>query len=154
MPDDPVAGVVLGPCTTTAGSLTVSRSTPSGAYQGRYDEALELTEAFDEVPAPYDAEWQIKRRAIRAKALARCGDFAEAETLAREAVGLAEKTDFHNIHGDALMDLAEVLHLAGRGPEAEPAVQRAVALYERKGNVVSATKARALLSELQLSPFE
>ena len=118
-------------------------------HQGRYDEALELTEAFDEVPAPYDAEWQIKRRAIRAKALARCGDLAEAETLAREAVGLAEKTDFPNFHGDALMDLAEVLSVAGRAAEAKPAVEHAVTLYERKGNIMSAGKARTLLRELQ-----
>ena len=118
-------------------------------HQGRYDEALELTEAFDEVPAPYDTEWQIKRRGIRAKALARRGELAEAETLAHETVELAATTDFSTFHGDALIDLAEVLRIAGRAAEAKPAVEHAVTLYERKGNIVSAGKARTLLRELQ-----
>ena len=118
-------------------------------HQGRYDEALELTAAFDEVPAPYDTEWQIKRRGIRAKALARRGELAEAETLAHEAVELAATTDFSTFHGDALIDLAEVLRIAGRAAEAKPAVEHAVTLYERKGNIVSAGKARTLLRELQ-----
>jgi hypothetical protein len=42
------------------------------------------------------------------------------------------------------VDLAEVLRLAGRAEEASAALERAVELYERKGNSVSAGKARAL----------
>ena len=50
------------------------------------------------------------------------------------------------------MDLAEVLSVAGRAAEATPAVEHAVTLYEGKGNIVSAGKARTLLWELQRSP--
>jgi len=46
------------------------------------------------------------------------------------------------------MDLAEVLCLAGRSDAAAPFVQKAIALYERKGNHVSAAKARTLLADL------
>jgi len=137
---------------TWALSLVTVELSTALYHQGRYDEALELTEAFDEVPAPYDTEWQIKRRGIRAKALARRGELAEAETLAHEAVELAATTDFSTFHGDALIDLAEVLRIAGRAAEAKPAVEHAVTLYERKGNIVSAGKARTLLRELQRSP--
>lgn len=50
-----------------------------------------------------------------------------------------------NAHGSALLDLAEVLVLAGRDARAE--VEQAVGLYERKGNVVMAERARARLGE-------
>jgi acyl dehydratase len=64
-------------------------------------------------------------------------------------VTLAEATDDINVHGDALRALAEVLRLAERPGEAAPVIQEALNLYEQKGNVVSAGKARALLGELQ-----
>ena len=90
----------------------------------------------------------VKRPAARALALARLGRLEEAETFAREAVGYAEGTEFLDYHADALLVLAEVLRLAGRPEEAASALEEAVALYERKGNVVSAAKARALLEEV------
>jgi hypothetical protein len=50
--------------------------------------------------------------------------------------------------GDALMVLAEVLCLAGRLREAAEAMQQALKLYDQKGNLVLAAKARSRLSEL------
>ena len=47
------------------------------------------------------------------------------------------------IRGDALLDLAEVLRLGGRAAEADGAARRALELYERKGNRVSAARARS-----------
>ncbi len=52
-------------------------------------------------------------------------------------------------HGYALMDLAEVLRLAGRAEEAAPAVEQAIALFERKGIVPAADAARARLTDLE-----
>jgi tetratricopeptide (TPR) repeat protein len=75
------------------------------------------------------------------------GDFDESLRLAREAVAIVGQTDWLNVHGDALLDLAEVLRLAGRHQEATPVVEEAVRLYERKGNVVSSGKARVVLEE-------
>ncbi len=46
------------------------------------------------------------------------------------------------------MDLAEVLRLADRPDEAADALREAVELYARKGNVVSADRARTLLADL------
>jgi hypothetical protein len=71
-----------------------------------------------------------------------------AERLATAAVRLAENTDALNLTGDALLDLSEVLRLAERPDEAVPVIQEARRLYEQKGNLVSADKARSLLGEL------
>jgi hypothetical protein len=80
--------------------------------------------------------------------LARRGSIQEAERLAGAAVELAEQTDSLKGHGDTLMDLAEVLGLAGRSQEAAEAIHEALKLYDQKGNLVLAAKARSLLSEL------
>ena len=61
---------------------------------------------------------------------------------------MSSETEFLGYHAEALLVLAEVLRLAGRLEEAAGALEEAVALYERKGNVVSAAKARAALDEL------
>ena len=53
------------------------------------------------------------------------------------------------MQGDAYADLAEVLLLAGKPDEAAAALEQALERYERKGNLVSAQRARARLAELQ-----
>ena len=78
--------------------------------------------------------------------LARRGELEEGERLAREAVALAAETDMLNMHADALVDLAEVLALAGGRTPAE--LEQALALYERKGNLVMAERTRSRLAEL------
>ena len=44
------------------------------------------------------------------------------------------------------------MRAAGRPAEAAVALEEALALYERKGNVVSAGKTQTLLDELPTSP--
>jgi class 3 adenylate cyclase/tetratricopeptide (TPR) repeat protein len=116
--------------------------------QGRYDEADALTEECEQAARSNDIHAQIRWRAIRAKVMARKGEFDSADSLAREAVALAAESDFLNDHADALLDHAEVLRLGGRRAEASSTVESAVALYEQKGNVLSAGYARALQEEL------
>ena len=84
-----------------------------------------------------------------AKALARRGELEEGERLAREAVVLAAETDMLNAHAEALVDLAEILSLAGRDARSE--LDRALALYEQKGNLVMAERTRAGLAQLAAS---
>jgi tetratricopeptide (TPR) repeat protein len=114
--------------------------------RGCYEEASELAELFDEA-AP-DLALRAKRLGVRAKLAAREGELERAEALAREAVELDEQTDYVLFRADVLLDLAEVLRLAGRPEEAEAACEEAVRLYERKGNLVAARKARAALADL------
>src|SRR5713226_844613 len=113
--------------------------------QGRYDEADRFADIGAQVGP---AAIRIRYRNPRAKLLARRSQFERAESLAREMVRLAEGDDNLNSHGHTLMDLAEVLCLAGHSDAAGPVVKQAIALYERKGNVVSAARARTLLADL------
>ena len=77
--------------------------------------------------------------------LARRAETEEAEGLARHALELVADTDCLNDHAHTLLDLAEVLRLAGRLEEATSAVAQAVALFERKENAAMAAQARRLL---------
>jgi hypothetical protein len=81
--------------------------------------------------------------------LALDGRDEEAESLAREAVDVAAGTDLLNFHAGALIDLAEVLRGAGRIDQAAGAAEEALGLYERKGNFVSAARARAFVEQLR-----
>jgi tetratricopeptide (TPR) repeat protein len=116
--------------------------------QGRYDEAYRLSEAAERITVEGDKDAEIRWRQLRAKVLARRGRPEDAEALADEAVGLAARTDYLELHAHALLGLAEVLRLAGRTEDAASAVRQAIDLHRRKGNIVAEAKARALLEEL------
>ena len=101
-----------------------------------------------ELASKEDIASQVHGRAVKAKLLAAQGDYEAGYHLAREAVGLAEDTDDLFMHGQVLMALAEVLRLGGRDADAIPVLRQAVEVSERKGNVVTAQEARALLAGL------
>jgi tetratricopeptide (TPR) repeat protein len=101
-----------------------------------------------ELGASDDALTQMLSRQVRAKVLARRGQNAEAERLAREAVAIGAKTDLLDAQGDVYGDLAEVLLLAGKPGDAVAALEQALGRYERKGNLVMAGRARMRLEEL------
>ena len=118
--------------------------------QGRDEEALQLTERWraDRLTAPQDADAQAQWRRVRAKVLARRGDIDEGERLGREAVAIAFATaDLLDLRAQALADLGEVLRLADRPKESKEALEEAIRLYETKGNLVGADRARGLLAE-------
>ena len=110
---------------------------------GRDDEADEWLQHGQTEPSEERFAQMVWRQA-GGKLLARRGEHEEAERLAREAVALGADTDMLNAHGDALLDLAEVLALAGRDARAE--LEEALALYERKGNLVMAERTRSRLA--------
>jgi tetratricopeptide (TPR) repeat protein len=83
--------------------------------------------------------------------LARRGEHAEAERIAREAVAIGEQTDMLDAQGDMYADLAEVLSLADRPQEAAEALEQALARYERKGNLVMAGRMRERLAAIRSS---
>ncbi len=66
-------------------------------------------------------------------------------------MALIEETDALNDRAKTLLDLAEVLCLADRAREAGEAVEKAIDLFERKGNVVGAKRARRLQLEVALA---
>jgi len=112
---------------------------------GRDDEAEQwLDRGSETAPSEHRVDQMMWRQA-RGKVLARRGEHDEGERLAREAVALAAETDMLNANADALLDLAEVLALAGQDARAE--LEQALALYERKGNLVMAERTRSRLAE-------
>jgi class 3 adenylate cyclase/tetratricopeptide (TPR) repeat protein len=112
---------------------------------GWYREVERLTRTCEKIAPPSQLEAHIKWRELRAVALAHQGELAEAERLARAAVGLAERSEQAESRAQALADLAEVLQVAGRAGEASAPLERALELYEAKGNLVMAERTRALL---------
>jgi hypothetical protein len=75
-------------------------------------------EPLQKLGASDDALTQMLWRQVRAKVLARRGDTADAERLAREAVAIGEETDMVDAQGDTYADLGEVLSLADKTDEA------------------------------------
>jgi tetratricopeptide (TPR) repeat protein len=126
---------------TTAGMLAQALYA-----QGRWDEAERFCVASREAAAAEDLSAQVEWRSVHAKILARQGSREEAETLSRDAVALVAATDLLTYHGDAMLDLAEVLELSGKSAEARAANRGGLELYERKGNLISAERARSRLA--------
>ena len=118
---------------------------------GRDDEAWKLTETAAEAGAADDVITQMLIRQVRAKILARRGDPAGAERLAREAVAWGEPTDALEVRANAHRDLAVVLAAAGKHDEAFEALEAARAHYEEKGHTVGLGVVDELRSELVAS---
>jgi tetratricopeptide (TPR) repeat protein len=117
--------------------------------KGGYDEAQELV---DVVRAVGDPQAEVDWRAVGAKLLAQRGDFAEASSLAREAVDRCERGDSPVRQARMLEDLAEVLRLAGRSDEAGAALADALERHERKENALGASRVRARLARVRETP--
>jgi tetratricopeptide (TPR) repeat protein len=117
--------------------------------QDRPQEAWRFCEVSRGVAADEDLSAQVVGRGTSAKILARQGRGDEAEALAREAVKLAASTDFLTHHGQAFLDLAEVLQLNNVAEEAESALRAGLELYEQKGDLVSAERARVRIDQVR-----
>jgi ATP/maltotriose-dependent transcriptional regulator MalT len=114
--------------------------------QGRAEEAEQLTVVGEEASSHEDVWAQVAWRSARAKILAQRGVIADAERLAQEAVELIAEKDVLNMRGHALISLAEVLLAGDRPEEASEYAAEGFRLYEAKGNVVAAEKARGLVA--------
>jgi len=115
--------------------------------QGRMEEALALTEEAEHFSLGGDMDAEIGWRRVRSKILAREGQLKEGVRLATEAVELARRTDYLDLRGMACLDLAEVLRRAGTRGDAIPVLHEAIEMFEQKGNVVMAARARVALAE-------
>ena len=116
--------------------------------RGKDDEALEMTKRSEEAAASDDMATQIQWRRVRSKVLARRGELAEAETLARESVEFARRTDYLNELGQAYESLGVVLAVAGRREEAREAFRESFAAFDRKGNLTYGDRVRERMDEL------
>jgi class 3 adenylate cyclase/tetratricopeptide (TPR) repeat protein len=85
----------------------------------------------------------------RAAMLFARGSLREAEDHARQALAAIADWDQPNFKGDTLVQLADVLQASGRSDEAVSAYSEALALYERKENLVGAGRVTRSLALLQ-----
>jgi len=115
----------------------------------RLEEAEHFLRISKDTTARDDLHTQVPLRLIQARIEVQRGDSENAERLIHEALSLFEGTDDLNALGDVLLNLGRVLSLAGKGAEAMSAVEESLRLFDEKGNVVAAQRARALLDTLQ-----
>ena len=135
-----------------AGLSTLAAELADSLYiQDRYEEAESWIELAEKSAPRDDLSAQYWRRRVRAKLLARRDSHDQAEMLVNEAATLVAGTDVLNDHAVVMLDVAEVLRLAGRAGDAARFVEKARDLFELKGNVVSAADARTLLDELAVA---
>ena len=107
------------------------------------DEVVRLTQVTENQAATDDVHAQILWRGARAKALARQDrDPTAALALAQQAADLARPLDDWNTRAGALMDLAETMYLCDRRARVDETAVEAIQLYEAKGNLVAADRAR------------
>ena len=108
---DPAAAVEFGEegCTLLdeLGERSMLSTAAGKLAQAQYahdqlQEAESWARRSEELGASDDAYTQMLWRQVKAKVLARRGEHAEAERLAREAVAIGEKTDLLNAQGDVV----------------------------------------------------
>jgi class 3 adenylate cyclase/tetratricopeptide (TPR) repeat protein len=141
-----------------AAATTKSRLARELCYLGRFDEAEQLLEEARAVP-PTGSGVRVMAAAAEALLLAYRGQFEQAETLARLAITTAEtRTDNIWWQASTHEDLATVLERAGRIDEAREELERAFAIWERKGCLPWADRVRARIDTLEertaLHPWE
>jgi len=116
------------------------RASGRGAEAEEFVRHVELTASEDDI-------WsQILSRLTRTGLLADAGRLADAERVARDAEAIVAATDLLDLHGEVLLELADVLWRDNRERERRECVEQALELFERKGNLVAADRARAALA--------
>jgi class 3 adenylate cyclase len=129
-------------------SLTAALLAEAVYRQQRFDEATELVVFSRELAAPDDLAVQIIARSVAGKLAARRGELADGLALVREAVALIETTEDPSGQGDALLDLAETLFLAGEGQEASAAAEQARERFALKGNLAGVRRAERIAASV------
>ncbi|HEX6654856.1 MAG TPA: adenylate/guanylate cyclase domain-containing protein [Candidatus Limnocylindria bacterium] len=100
----------------------------------RTDEAREALKIARAAGATDDVVTQCEIHAAEARILAREGDLAGAERMARAAAAEADAAEYLQSFTWTRLALADVLRLAGRPDEASEYLEEAAATEERRGN--------------------
>jgi tetratricopeptide (TPR) repeat protein len=110
---------------------------------GQYRDARDVCQSPQTLS---DAEWATKWNRVHALADAAEGSLESALAHAETAVGIAEATEYRNLHAASLADRASIRDLIGQASDALIDLQNALAVYQRKGNVVEADRIGERLS--------
>jgi tetratricopeptide (TPR) repeat protein len=111
--------------------------------EGRWEEAEEALAYGRDAVIPTMPMSQLSRLAVEARLAAHRGELEEAVALAERAVAESASREWPNHQAELCLALAEAHRAAGRRDETGESVARALALYEQKGNVAAAARARA-----------
>jgi class 3 adenylate cyclase/tetratricopeptide (TPR) repeat protein len=136
---------------TGTGYLTTVMSLQAHAALelGREDEATRLAnEAVRMAPAD-DHDPHARGANVLARVAARRGEAEEAGRLLAAAAELIEPTDFMSLHLDLALARAEVARHAHKVAEARRALEHALALAEKKENLLAAGRVRGELAALE-----
>ncbi len=109
---------------------------------GKLDEADRFARLTEDIADPEDTDPQVLWRSVRSRLLALRGETDEALRLNDEAMQLAAETEDIILKAEALVDRSVVLAASGRTDTAGPALKTAIELYEKKGDVISASRIR------------
>ena len=109
---------------------------------GRFGDAAEVAEIAASSAIAIERALGLS---VLARVRAREGDVTAATELIGEAVAIVEGTDFLFDRGTVQLDRAEVMELLGRNEEARTARERALEMFEGKGDLVSVARTRSLL---------
>jgi tetratricopeptide (TPR) repeat protein len=112
-----------------------------------FDEAGEWMAIAERHTAADDLHALVRWYPVRARILARLGELEAAEDAARRGVQMAESTDDLNRLARAEYWLGRVVQLMGRENEAAAALDRAIALFTQKGNLVGASAVRSAIDD-------
>jgi class 3 adenylate cyclase/tetratricopeptide (TPR) repeat protein len=113
-------------------------------YLGRYAEVEPLLHHARSVPQ--GPALRAMGSGVEALTLAARGRLCEAEVSARTGIAAADETDNLWLEAWAYEDLATVLEHAGRIDEAREALERALAVWERKGALPCAERIRTQIA--------
>jgi ATP/maltotriose-dependent transcriptional regulator MalT len=116
------------------------------------DQIEELCRVAEATGAADDAATQGELAAVCARLMARRGDLAAAETMARQAVAMADETEYQILHAWSRLALADVLRLAGRRVEAVDQIREVLAGEEHRGNQLYAATLREQIAKLEAAP--
>jgi hypothetical protein len=116
-------------------ALVTSRLAMLYCDEARWDEAERWLSPEAAPSTPY-VELKLWPAAL-ARLRAHQGQLDEALILVRSTVEAANQSDFLNLRARVWLALVEVLRAARETSEADGAVQAAISLYQRKGNVAA-----------------
>jgi DNA-binding SARP family transcriptional activator/class 3 adenylate cyclase/tetratricopeptide (TPR) repeat protein len=115
--------------------------------QGRLEEAERHTVISRRLAPEDDLAAKVEWATTHARILARRGLLDEADALAREVVDIARGTDDLETQAEALVAAADVVRHLGRVDDCTALLRQALALHERKGNVVGRAAVEVLLKD-------
>jgi tetratricopeptide (TPR) repeat protein len=128
-------------------SSVLSGRARAALEMGRDDDALRLADEAYELASPDDMEPHAVGHVVRARVLARRGDFEQAREELAAGAALIEPIDHVFLDLTLAFGRADLARCAGRARDEREALELALALCEAKGYTVLASRIREQLAE-------